>query len=653
MAELIAHGSSFENRWRRRLPPGTEIVLGRACHGFTVAWDNQISRQHATLLFSDDGLRVRKLPKAGNPVFYRGTENEDFTLTHGEHFVIGETTFNFTVNQAMATVDVPNPIKQKSFSHQFLKQVRYRDADRRISVLNRLPDVIASAANEEDLLTKMVNTLLAGIPSASAIGVVKYQIEEEKTEVVHWDRRSLSGGDFEASQRLIRQSVEGGDTVLHFWDKTVSQSGSGKNGHQFQYTFDMTNDWAFACPLENTILESARLKTPAQDSDKDQMGDRADSAIDPSTDGSSFDVSSADRWVIYVTGRNKLRDEPTTSGKPIPQLPPSSGEMDLEGDIKFCELIAATLCNLLQLRKLEQRQSSLRRFFSPAVLSAFANENPESVLRPRQCLVSVLFCDLRGFSKTSEALSDDLLKLLSIVSQSLGVMTKVILQKGGVIGDFHGDAAMGFWGWPIDQPDGALRAVNAAVEIQSQIKRMSAENKTDVFKMGIGIGTGEAVAGRIGTDDQVKVTAFGPVVNVASRLESMTQQLGCSILIDEATAKALPANSTCDNAPCDKPLWTPIPFGQIQPFAMDRSVGVFRVQNSQATHENHQPLSSDQVRQITEAVKAFESGTWDVAKKLLENIPNEDPTKTLLLNAIQESGAPPEDFKGLIAMKRK
>ena len=167
---------------------------------------------------------------------------------------------------------------------------------------------------------------------------------------------------------------------------------------------------------------------------------------------------------------------------------------------------------------------------------------------------------------------------------------------------------MGFWGWPIDQPDGALRAVTAAIEIQNQIKKMAARDDADVFKMGIGIGTGEAVAGRIGTDDQVKVTAFGPVVNVASRLESMTKQLGCSILIDEATAESLPEDSP----------WLPIPFGKIQPFAMDRSVSVFRIDGGS---EDGRLITAEQVRQITEAVKSFQSGQWSAAVKLLAFYP--------------------------------
>jgi len=118
----------------------------------------------------------------------------------------------------------------------------------------------------------------------------------------------------------------------------------------------------------------------------------------------------------------------------------------------------------------------------------------------------------------------------------------------------------------------------------------------------------------------------------------MTQQLGCSILIDEATAQGLP-----DNSP-----WVPIPFGQIQPYAMDRSVGVFRIEG----HYDQQ-LSPDHVSQITEAVKAFQSGQWDLAVQHLEHVSAEDPTKRLLLATIAELGTPPKDFAGLISMKRK
>ena len=93
-----------------------------------------------------------------------------------------------------------------------------------------------------------------------------------------------------------------------------------------------------------------------------------------------------------------------------------------------------------------------------AEVGALRQRDPETVLAPRKCEVSVLFCDLRGFSRRTEQEADDLLGLLQRVSDALGVMTRQILAHGGVVGDFHGDAAMGFWGWPLQQEDAIERA---------------------------------------------------------------------------------------------------------------------------------------------------------------------------------------------------
>src|SRR5690606_16637136 len=147
----------------------------------------------------------------------------------------------------------------------------------------------------------------------------------------------------------------------------------------------------------------------------------------------------------------------------------------------------------------------------------------------------------RGFTRQSEQSQHQLLELLQRVSDALGVMTGEILRQGGVVGDFHGDAAMGFWGWPLDQTDAVGRAARAALTIrdafygQGILGSLTAASQAATglrtgrdagrygFHCGIGLATGRAVVGRIGTVDQVKVTAFGPVVNLASRLEGMTK----------------------------------------------------------------------------------------------------------------------------------
>jgi class 3 adenylate cyclase len=161
-------------------------------------------------------------------------------------------------------------------------------------------------------------------------------------------------------------------------------------------------------------------------------------------------------WALYAAGRFDVEQ---------PGLAGSSDPNDLREDVKFTELVAATLSSLRQMRTLERQHASLSQFFSPVVLETLAVKDPELVLAPRQTVVSVLFCDLRGFSLQTQRHADDLLGLLERVSKALGVMTHHIRDQGGVVGDFHGDAAMGFWGWPVVHDDAVLRVCRAALAV--------------------------------------------------------------------------------------------------------------------------------------------------------------------------------------------
>ena len=529
MLELIAQGPTIDHRWRRTLP-GATVELGRSTETYRVPWDNQVSRRHVQLTASEHRLHVKVIDGAANPVFFNGREVEDFYVRPGEHFVIGYTSFMVASDQAVGSLSAPDPIRQQTFSADFLEQVQYRNADHRIDVLNRLPEVIAEANNSDELLIGMVNTLMAGITTATTIGVVRLdkdqttsasnsdQLDSSKLQVIHWDRRGLTRGDFQPSEKLVTQAIELSQSVLNVWKSDVSNDSN--------YTFDYENDWAFACPIETGAT----------------LG-----------------------WAVYVAGSSRLQETPETIE-----------EDELEGDIKFCELVGATLKNLLRVQQLERQQASLRNFFSPVVVDALRGRDPETVLQPRQCEMSVLFCDLRGFSQTSEQMADDLLGLLSRVSESLGVTTRVILDTGGVIGDFHGDSVMGFWGWPLENRSPieiAQVSVQAAIQIQTEFQRLANQHSLDnEFTMGIGIASGNAVAGKIGTQDQVKVTAFGPVVNLAARLEGMTRQLHASILVDESTMKLLASAATDGQSSLDHRR-----MGNFQPFGMTKPVQLYQV----------------------------------------------------------------------------
>ena len=566
MLELIAQGPTIDFRWRRTLP-GATVELGRATETYRVPWDHQVSRRHALLTASEHRLHVQAIADAANPIFFDGREVNDFYVRPGEHFVIGNTSFMVASDQAFGSLTAPDPIRQQTFSADFLEQVQYRDADRRIDVLNRLPEVIAEANNADELLIAMVNTLMVGISVATTIGVVQLNKEPSRSKsldgqpidagqlkVIHWDRRGLTRGDFQPSEKLVTQAIQLSQSVLNVWQSDVSSVSN--------FTFDYENNWAFACPIETEA-------TPG--------------------------------WAVYVAGSSRIEDTPV-----------AVHEGELDGDIKFCELVGATLKNLLRVQQLERQQASLRTFFSPVVVDALRGRDPETVLQPRQCEVSVLFCDLRGFSRTSEQMADDLLGLLSRVSESLGVTTRVILDTGGVIGDFHGDAVMGFWGWPLEDRSPveiALAAVHAAIEIQTEFSRLACQHSlANVFTMGIGIATGNAVAGKIGTRDQVKVTAFGPVVNLAARLEGMTRQLNASILVDETTIKLL-ANS--DLSETGQLNLVHRRMGNFQPFGMTKPVQLHQVfvddqQDSLQLAAYEQALLLFESDQIEQAVAKLE-----------------------------------------------
>jgi len=300
----------------------------------------------------------------------------------------------------------------------------------------------------------------------------------------------------------------------------------------------------------------------------------------------------------------------------------------------------------MEVRSLQQTRVTLRQFLSPVVVDALVGHDPEQVLTPRETDVSVLFCDLRGFSRRSEQEASDLLGLLKRVSGALGVMTHHILDQGGVVGDFHGDAAMGFWGWPLRQDSWVERAARAALNIRAAFAIAAArpDHPLADFRIGIGLATGRAVAGKIGTVDQVKVTVFGPVVNVASRLESMTRALHAPILVDAATAQHIRQSVPATVARLRR-------VARVRPYGMITAVDVHEL----LPPEPDFPVLSDQhIACYESALDALEAGNWERAFEQLHAVPAEDRVKDFLtMYIVQNNRIPPPDWNGVIPLARK
>lgn len=605
MPDLIAQGVEPQQRWRRALPTGQPVVLGRAAGVWAVPWDHHVSRHHVRVQWTGQALQVARLPETRNPVFFQGREEAEFTIRPGEHFVIGRTTFALADQRVTITADAPEPVQQQSFSAQYLRQVQFRNPDRRIEVLSRLPDVISGAAGDTELVVRLVSMLLAGVPRADAAAVVAVEgrlpearggevpggepeparegPRPPRVHVLHWDQRLLIGSDFQPSQRLILEAIGQGQSLLQVWRGVEQEAGQ-------RFTESENFDWAFCAPVLGKACPG---------------------------------------WGLYVAGR--FSPEPAATAS-------SSDPTDLREDVKFTELVAATLSSLRQMRLLERQQTSLSQFFSPVVLETLTVEDPDVVLAPRQTEVSVMFCDLRGFSRETERHSKDLLELLKRVSTALGVMTHHIRQEGGVVGDFHGDAAMGFWGWPLPQEDAVLRTCRAALGVRADFEA------TAGFHAGIGVATGQAVAGKIGTVDQVKVTVFGPVVNLASRLEGMTKTLRAPILLDEVTARAIRRQVPREVARVRR-------VAIVKPYGLNTPLEVSQLLPPSSQYPE---LSDEHLGFYESALDAFLAGRWQEAFELLHRIPTEDRVKDFLTVYIaQHNRTPPPDFDGVIPLASK
>ena len=160
--------------------------------------------------------------------------------------------------------------------------------------------------------------------------------------------------------------------------------------------------------------------------------------------------------------------------------------------------------------------------------------------------VTVLFADIRGFTALSEREKPE--KVVGLLNRYFSAMTEIIFDHGGTLDKYIGDGLMAIFGAPAATPEDALNAVKAAVTMQKRITTLNEELRADGLEqiaVGIGLHTGEATIGYIGSDKRSEYTAIGDTVNLASRLES--NAAGGQILISEATSTAsgnlIPVNS--------------------------------------------------------------------------------------------------------------
>ncbi|WP_172721048.1 adenylate/guanylate cyclase domain-containing protein, partial [Pseudooceanicola lipolyticus] len=186
---------------------------------------------------------------------------------------------------------------------------------------------------------------------------------------------------------------------------------------------------------------------------------------------------------------------------------------------------------------------SFGQYLAPELVRQLA-ENPEALrLGGERRVLTVLFCDLRGFTTLSERMKDRPDLLTTWLNEAMEVLARAVVDNGGMVDKFIGDCVMALWNAPADDPDHAPHALAAGRAMVAGIAELSArigaEGHDVTLACGVGINTGECTVGNMGSSLRFDYTAIGDPVNLASRLEGLTKSFGTPILIGSATARAL------------------------------------------------------------------------------------------------------------------
>ncbi|MDD9901769.1 MAG: adenylate/guanylate cyclase domain-containing protein [Alphaproteobacteria bacterium] len=210
-------------------------------------------------------------------------------------------------------------------------------------------------------------------------------------------------------------------------------------------------------------------------------------------------------------------------------------------------IVSSILTNLRT--ELEKRavRHAFGHYVSPVLIEELAGDPDKLQLGGEVREISVMFTDIRNFTSISESMHPA--ALIRMMNDFLTPMTTCVMENRGTVDKYMGDAMMAFWNAPLDDPEHARHACLAALGMLEALERVNENLKTEAeksgevyheLKAGIGINTGMASVGNMGSKQRFAYSALGDTVNLASRLEGQTKGYGISVMISEAVRKAVP-----------------------------------------------------------------------------------------------------------------
>jgi adenylate cyclase len=495
-----------------------EVVIGRSPECQVVLKDFGISRQHARIVVDEDGVRIQDL-KSKNGTQVNGVPVVEAPLKDGDRILLGkfQLTFSKTL-EGKVVLDDAKPLSEEAGTIiRSVGELSKLLSDTSAGTARTAADRKPAAADVQEIeksnrilkvLMNVAETLIAVRP----VEEVLQQVMEIVFEHIPADRGFLMLSE-EGSAKLIPMVVkhrnpEGADSGKISISKTIA---------------------------DRVVKDRVSILT-------------SDALVDPRFGAGDSIRFHGIRSAMCAPLWNKEQvigiihvDSPMLTNCF------ALNDLDLLTALANYAAVAVERARLNQkIVAEEKKRERLGRFLSPQVTNRIL-ATPESQSQalgvPEIKDVSVLFADIVGFTSMSEKMSPAAVSL--VLNDYLSRMTDVIFKHEGTLDKYIGDAIMAVFGAPLDMPDHAVRSIRAALEMRDRLEEFNAERKEgQTLRIRIGINSGKAVAGEIGSINKKEYTVLGDTVNTASRLESSVAQ-PMMIVVGENTYHAAREEFEC------------------------------------------------------------------------------------------------------------